>query len=1047
MAEQPRAWRNTYWLLRHGRSTANEKDLIVSHLANGELPEWGLTEVGRSQAAAAGEQLRALLAAAKGTTRSSANGSSSGTDVSSSNGGGSNGAGNSSSGTVHFLASPFSRAWETAQGAIKALGTSAGSPQLLQAEPALRERNFGDYEMTSCSNYNEVWQEDAKSTANRPPGEGGESVDDVAARTLGLLERLEAQHAGQHFVLVSHGDALSLQCPGCEVKAQGHLAEEVAKLHTLTALNMQNNALNGTLPAAYGAPGALPRLLSLVLSNNQLSGTLPPEWGEPGAFPALSLLALGSNQLTGELPPEPALPSLLILRLHNNDLTGTLPPAWGTNSSMPHLRVASLQGNRLSGPLPKEWAESGKLMELEEVHLQDNQLTGGLPPLWGGWGDEGLPALRVLNLTNNPIGAALSNTSLQGTLPASWDCQEAARCGLHSLQALWLDKSSYSLPPGPAAPPTDGARASPPQPLLPSPFAALAAELEPSPTHNSSEPAMGGMAVQQQRRPFHKSASVGSLAGKLGGVGGADTDHALEAEIDRHFSIEMASLQPRHPPLSPLIDAVFTRSAGSTAGTASGSTGGALRRLPSKTSSGGGSTTLVPIEESLPRLDPFSDWQITPEEIEICKRPDGSDWELGTGGFGKVYKALRHGAQPVAVKVLAAVGDRYQSQEEAFVREIALLRACRDPNVVAFLGACIQTDRTMLVTEYCDGGNLTRNLMAGRVTWYRRGKKIALDVARGLTYLHAKRIVHFDVKSPNVLLARDGTAKISDVGMAKIMAQEFSGITGNVGTLAWAAPEMLLGARCTEKADIYAYGVVLWEICTAQTPVRGQLRDVHVPEECPAEVRELILDCLATNPRNRPTAKEIASLDDPAAQLAELQRTLLGPAGLADAEQWKRRLQQAAQRPAAPLEQVPYQLRGSQLLPPLGQGEQLTMLGLPPPPPQQQQAQQAQLLHAQQQQQQQQQQQAQQQREGAALPPAAHGQPPLSQPPSAAAPPAAPSLAAQLAKLQSLLQQPGSSRPPAAAEQPLSPQQLPSPQQQQQQQQQQPAAAAAAGHA
>lgn len=72
--------------------------------------------------------------------------------------------------------------------------------------------------------------------------------------------------------LQSYTPCRSLQCPGCPVKAQGHVAEEVADLPTLTAFNFQNNQLNGTLPAGYGAPGALPRLLNLVLSNNQLSG-------------------------------------------------------------------------------------------------------------------------------------------------------------------------------------------------------------------------------------------------------------------------------------------------------------------------------------------------------------------------------------------------------------------------------------------------------------------------------------------------------------------------------------------------------------------------------------------------------------------------------------------------------------------------------------------------------------------------------------------------------------------------------------------------------
>lgn len=118
-----RTWRNTYWLLRHGRSAANERDLIVAHLANGELPQWGLTEEGRSQAAAAGEQLRALLAAAQGSPASTNGGSDGGINSGSGN---SNG-GTASQGAVHFLASPFTRALETAQGAMKALGTGHGN--------------------------------------------------------------------------------------------------------------------------------------------------------------------------------------------------------------------------------------------------------------------------------------------------------------------------------------------------------------------------------------------------------------------------------------------------------------------------------------------------------------------------------------------------------------------------------------------------------------------------------------------------------------------------------------------------------------------------------------------------------------------------------------------------------------------------------------------------------------------------------------------------------------------------------------------------------
>jgi hypothetical protein len=254
---------------------------------------------------------------------------------------------------------------------------------------------------------------------------------------------------------------------------------------------------------------------------------------------------------------------------------------------------------------------------------------------------------------------------------------------------------------------------------------------------------------------------------------------------------------------------------------------------------------------------PFSDWEVDPNELEIMKRPDGSDWLLGRGAYGTVYKALRNRVQPVAVKELhtGASGGLQKMSVDAFKNEIAILRHCRDRNVVQFLGAYMGPDRTLLVTEYMEGGDLMSNIAAGRVTWWRRGRKIAIDIAKGLCYLHARRIVHFDLKSPNILLGRDGTAKIGDVGMARILAREY--VTGVVGTLSWSAPELLFGTKCGTPADVYSFGICLWEICTGEKPVRGQLRDVKVPEECPEEIRVLMLECLDTRPSKRPTALQI----------------------------------------------------------------------------------------------------------------------------------------------------------------------------------------------
>ena len=77
------------------------------------------------------------------------------------------------------------------------------------------------------------------------------------------------------------------------------------------------------------------------------------------------------------------------------------------------------------------------------------------------------------------------------------------------------------------------------------------------------------------------------------------------------------------------------------------------------------------------------------------------------------------------------------------------------------------------------------------------------------------------------------------------------------GTFAWAAPEVLAGRACTEKADIFSYGVVLWEVCTGDAPVRGGMRALRVPEECPEGVAELCRECTAEVPGQRPAAKDI----------------------------------------------------------------------------------------------------------------------------------------------------------------------------------------------
>eukprot|EP00891_Asterochloris_glomerata_P007929 jgi/Astpho2/7929/fgenesh1_pg.00118_%23_34_t len=280
-------------------------------------------------------------------------------------------------------------------------------------------------------------------------------------------------------------------------------------------------------------------------------------------------------------------------------------------------------------------------------------------------------------------------------------------------------------------------------------------------------------------------------------------------------------------------------------------------------------------------------------DIEIVVRPDGKNWLLGTGTAGKalrveaivgfdgmtvlsgtdaagkasgpVYRGLKNGCQDVAIKVLNHTGKAHLQQ---FENEIRLLKGLSfDRNIVQFYGACLKSEGAIMVLEYMAGGDLMEAIAQdknGELKWMRRGHLIALDVARALVFLHRNKVIHLDVKSKNILMNQDRSlAKLADVGISRIVHTTIGANTsGNndvafpVGTFEYSAPEILVGKYCNEKVDIYAAGVVLWEIVTHMMPVRGQMRDID-PSECPPEIAALIIQCLSEDPEERPTARQM----------------------------------------------------------------------------------------------------------------------------------------------------------------------------------------------
>lgn len=195
---------------------------------------------------------------------------------------------------------------------------------------------------------------------------------------------------------------------------------------------------------------------------------------------------------------------------------------------------------------------------------------------------------------------------------------------------------------------------------------------------------------------------------------------------------------------------------------------------------------------------------------------------LGEGGFGCVYKAKLDDNLYVAIKKLQ--GGTQDAIKE-FETEVELLSQMQHPNIISLLGYCIHGETRLLVYEFMQSGSLESQLhgasRGSALTWHNR-IKIALDVARGLEYLHEHchpPVIHRDLKSSNILLHSNFNAKLSDFGLAVLGGAQNKNNIKLSGTLGYVAPEYMLDGKLTDKSDVYAFGVVLLELLLGRRPV------------------------------------------------------------------------------------------------------------------------------------------------------------------------------------------------------------------------------------
>ncbi|CAN1231825.1 G-type lectin S-receptor-like serine/threonine-protein kinase At2g19130 [Linum perenne] len=219
--------------------------------------------------------------------------------------------------------------------------------------------------------------------------------------------------------------------------------------------------------------------------------------------------------------------------------------------------------------------------------------------------------------------------------------------------------------------------------------------------------------------------------------------------------------------------------------------------------------------------------------------------KLAEGGFGAVYKGTLPDSSVVAVKKLERINFRIAENHEQFLAEVRTLGTIQHINLVGLRGFSSDKSTMMLVYDYMPNGSVASHLFKGNddsniLDWKTR-YSIALGTARGLAYLHEncrECIIHYDIKPENVFLDSEFRPKVADFGMEKLFGRDFNRVLTTLkGTIGYLAPEWISGEAITAKADVYSYGMVLFELVSG---MRNSQRHVCVGHYFPLWVANVI---------------------------------------------------------------------------------------------------------------------------------------------------------------------------------------------------------------
>jgi len=251
------------------------------------------------------------------------------------------------------------------------------------------------------------------------------------------------------------------------------------------------------------------------------------------------------------------------------------------------------------------------------------------------------------------------------------------------------------------------------------------------------------------------------------------------------------------------------------------------------------------------------------------------DKPIGEGSFGVVYRGEWRGT-PVAIKELKVKFMKKQDLDE-FYREVGLMEKLRSPYTVNLVGAVFTDQHLSIVTEFMKHGSVKSALGKKKFRSPLVKFRVALDAAHGLDFLHKNNIIHRDVKNDNLLIVSLShhapvTVKLTDFGTSRSSSMAIQiEMTSGVGTPAFMAPEILDSKPYSKPADVYSFGISMYELWTEKTPYTNcgftkpwdiahfvvEGKRMPVPSDMPAAYADIMCRCWQQDPKSRPTFTDV----------------------------------------------------------------------------------------------------------------------------------------------------------------------------------------------